>query len=138
MFSLCGRWRNDRRPRSEPVPHACASFSSIVKTMENGNGPATKQDIERLDAKLDAKIEQLDTKIEQLRSEMNHGYRDLVERLDDGITRMLTAFYGVAETHGKRLNEIDASEVAIRSRLSTVETRLLELEKRVYIPPQTH
>jgi hypothetical protein len=33
---------------------------------------------------------------------MNHGYRDLAERLDDGITRMLNAFYGVAEAHGKQ------------------------------------
>ena len=62
--------------------------------MEDRNAPANKGD-----------IADLDQKIEQLRSEMNHGYRDLAERLDDGITRMLNAFYGVAETHGKRLTQ---------------------------------
>jgi hypothetical protein len=67
--------------------------------MDERNAPATKGDdataVERLD-------ERLNEKIEQLRSEMNHGYRDLAERLDDGITRMLNAFYGVAEAHGKQ------------------------------------
>ena len=87
--------------------------------MDNGLEPATKQDIE------------------QLRAEMNHGYRELAERLDDGITRMLNAFYGVAETHGKRLAELDGNEAAIRSRLSTVENRLLAIEKRINIPPQS-
>jgi hypothetical protein len=59
----------------------------------SGSEPATRRDI--------ADLEQ---KMEQLRSEMNHGYRDVVERLDEIGTKMLTAFYNVAETHGKRLN----------------------------------
>jgi hypothetical protein len=59
--------------------------------MEDKNLPATKQDIDQLHSHTKQDIE-------QLRSEMNHGYRDFAERLDDGITRMLTAFYGVAET----------------------------------------
>jgi hypothetical protein len=75
--------------------------------MDEPNAPATKGDIaafvERFAGRLDVKIERLDGKSEQLRSVMNHGYRDLVERLDDGITRLLNAFYSVAETHGKRL-----------------------------------
>lgn len=44
-------------------------------------------------------------------------------------------FYGVAETHGKRLGELDSNEHAIRSRLSTVENRVMELEKRLITPP---
>jgi hypothetical protein len=68
--------------------------------MDERNAPATKGDIAAAEERLE---ERLDEKIEQLRSEMNHGYRDLAERLDDGITRMLNAFYGVAEMHGKRL-----------------------------------
>jgi hypothetical protein len=41
----------------------------------------------------------------------------------------------VAETHGKRLGELDSNEHAIRSRLSTVENRVMELEKRLITPP---
>jgi len=68
--------------------------------MEDQNIPATKQDIA-------AAEQRIDEKIEQLRSEVNHGYRELQERLDDGVTRMLTAFYNVAETHGKELMVLD-------------------------------
>jgi hypothetical protein len=60
--------------------------------MDNGSAPATKQDIARLDLA-----------IEQLRSEMNHAYNDLVERITDGETRLLKAFYGFAESNQKTL-----------------------------------
>lgn len=95
--------------------------------MEDQDAHATKGDI--------AAVKQ---DIEQLRSEMNHGYRDLAEKLDDGITRMMTAFYGVAETQGKRLTELDNGEALIRSRLNTVESRLMEVEKRLHMPPATN
>jgi hypothetical protein len=94
----------------------------------NGNEPATKQDLADLDKRFHADIE-------QLRSEMNHGYRDLLERIDDVGTRMLTAFYNVAETHGKRLMDVENTDSALRSRLSTVENRLLEIERRLNLPP---
>lgn len=92
--------------------------------MEDQDAPATKGDIAASDER-----------IEQLRSEMNHGYRDLQEKLEAGVTRMLTAFYTVAETHGKRLMDLESSDSALRSRLSTVENRLLDIEKRLNLPP---
>jgi hypothetical protein len=46
------------------------------KFLDDRNAPATKGDI----ADLDEKFEQ---KFDQLRSEMNHGYADLVERFSD-------------------------------------------------------
>ncbi len=92
------------------------------------NAPATKGVIAELEARIDQKIE-------QLRSEVNHGYRDLVERMDDGFTKVLNAFYSIAETRGKRLGEHDATDYALRSRLSTVENRLMDIEKRLNMPP---
>ncbi|MBV8897717.1 MAG: hypothetical protein JO051_14485 [Acidobacteriaceae bacterium] len=59
-----------------------------VSLMENGNPPATKQDIERLVQGL-----------AQLRSEMNHMCNDLVERMSDRETRLLNAFYGFVESN---------------------------------------
>ena len=85
--------------------------------MDNGNAPATKQDIE------------------QLRSEMTHQYNDLVERMADGETRLLNAFYGYAQSNSKRLTEMEGNEVAIRSRIATIENRLMEVEKRLNMPP---
>jgi hypothetical protein len=95
--------------------------------MEDQNAPATRQD-------LGAATQRLDEKIEQLRSEMNHGNRDLQERIDAGVARMLTAFYAVAETHGKRLMDVETTDSTLRSRLSTVENRLLDIEKRLNLP----
>ena len=63
--------------------------------MEDQNAPATKSDI----GALDRTIEHFDQKIEQLRSEVNHGYRDIVERISDGETRLLKAFYDFAQSN---------------------------------------
>jgi tetrahydromethanopterin S-methyltransferase subunit G len=101
----------------------------------NGNEPATKQDLADLKKEFHTDMGQLRTDMDQLRSEMNHSYRDVVERLDDIGTKMLTAFYNVAETHGKRLSDLDSSDAALRSRLSTVEKRIMEIEKRLNFPP---
>jgi hypothetical protein len=60
--------------------------------MEDQSAPATKQDIA-------AAEQRLDEKIEQLRSEVNHGYRDILERISDGETRLLKAFYDFAQSN---------------------------------------
>ena len=62
--------------------------------MTNGDAPATKHDIARLDQA-----------IEQLRVEMNHGYNDLAERITDSETRVLKAFYSWAETNQQRMEQ---------------------------------
>ncbi|MGD1097012.1 MAG: hypothetical protein ABSB35_34110 [Bryobacteraceae bacterium] len=55
--------------------------------MENGEAPATKRDID------------------QPRSEMSHIHDDLVERIRDGETRLLNAFYGFVQSNVKRVAE---------------------------------
>jgi len=105
------------------------------RLLDDRNLPASKGDILDLETRIDSLETRIDEKIEQLRAEVNHGYRDLVERMDDSSTKLLNAFYSVAETHGKRLGELDSNEHAIRSRLSTVENRVMELEKRLITPP---
>ena len=99
--------------------------------MEN-NAPATKHDLELGIGQLRSEMKQDN---EQLRSEMNHQYNDLVERLTDAETRILKAFYSFAQSNNKRVTEIEGNEAALRSRLGTIEERLLEVEKRLNIPP---
>jgi phage shock protein A len=77
----------------------------------------------------------LDEKIEQLRSEVNHGYADIVERMADGETRLLKAFYGFAQSNQNRVAELEGNEAAIRNRLGALENRILEVEKRLNMPP---
>jgi hypothetical protein len=79
--------------------------------------PATKQDIE------------------MLRSEMQHIYDNLVERMADSETRLLQAFYGFAEAINKRVLQGEMNDAMYLARFGTVESRLLEVEKRLHIPP---
>ena len=60
--------------------------------MDDRNAPATKGDIIDLNGKFDEKLD-------QLRSEVNHGYRDILERIADGETRLLKAFYDFAQSN---------------------------------------
>ena len=125
------------------------------------DSPATKRDLEILQARLegyveglvDKKIQEVDKKIqevdkriqelearlierhEQLRAEVNHGYSDLVERITDSETRLLKAFYNFAQSNSKRMTELEGNEAAIRSRIGTIEDRLMEVERRLNIPP---
>ena len=50
--------------------------------MDDSNAPATKRDLQGA--------------VEQLRTEMNHQYNDLVERIADSETKLLQAFYSLA------------------------------------------
>jgi hypothetical protein len=114
--------------------------------MDDRNAPATKGDIVDLDQKLEQfrsetnhQIEQLRSEnrenLEQLRSEVNHGYADIVERMSDGETRLLRAFYDFATSNQKRMTEVEANEALMRSRLATLEDRILQVEKRLNMPP---
>ena len=101
----------------------------------NGNEPATKADLAAVKADLAAVEERLNGTIEQLRGEVNHGYRDLVERISDSETRVLNAIYDLAKTGNKRMAHIEGDNAALNSRLANLEDRLLEVEKRLNLPP---
>jgi hypothetical protein len=58
----------------------------------DANAPATKADIEQLRADLEQKIDQIN-------AEANHRYNDLVERMSDSETRLLSAFYSFAQSN---------------------------------------
>jgi DNA repair exonuclease SbcCD ATPase subunit len=114
--------------------------------MEDPNAPATKGDIAdvkaelkgdiaAVKAELKGDIADVKTQMEQFRAETNHMYNDLVERIADSETRLLKAFYNYAESNQQRLAQIDGDQAAIRNRLGSIETRLLEVEKRLNMPP---
>jgi len=114
--------------------------------MEQANSPATKQDVEqvrsevklvRAEIKQDVEQLRLDVKqdIEQLRSEMNHRYRDLVERITDSETKLLKVFYNFGVTNNQRMVELEGNDEGLRRRIGTIEVRLLEVERRLKMPP---
>jgi len=68
---------------------------------------------------------------------MHHNFDDLKETLRNFQTEILKAFYGYTQTTDVKLRENEASDIAIRQRLSVVESRLLDVERRLNMPPQT-
>jgi predicted nucleic acid-binding Zn-ribbon protein len=114
--------------------------------MEITDQPATKGDLSTLGSDLRAEMSTLgsnlraetsllEEKVEILRTEQNHHYNDLVERISDAQTELLKAFYGYAQGNNKRVAELEGNEGAFRSRLATIEDRILEVERRLNMPP---
>ena len=104
------------------------------------NAPATKGDLEDLEARLVARFEgrmdALDSRFEGRMDAQERRILDQVAQLiHDSETRLLQAFYGFAEATNKRLNQVDGNTAIFLNRLGTVESRLLEVEKRLNIPP---
>jgi hypothetical protein len=62
----------------------------------------------------------------RLRAEGRHAHAALVERLEQFEERLLNAFHYFTE-----LNK----QAEIRNRLATIEYRLLQVEKRLNMPP---
>ena len=79
--------------------------------MGSGNEPATKGDLQQVEVRLSADLKQLESKLsgdlnqqgEQLRSEFQHGFDHLAEAIHDSETRLLKAFYTLAESNQQRL-----------------------------------
>src|SRR5580658_8938041 len=110
--------------------------------MDELNQPATRGDLATLRtdvATLRTDVATLRTdleaKLDQISAEANHRYDDIVERIADSQTELLKAFYGYAQGNNKRVAELEGNEGAFRSRLATLEDRILEVERRLNIPP---
>jgi cell division septum initiation protein DivIVA len=99
-----------------------------------------KQDIAELRAEVKQDIAELRAEmkqdIAQLRSEMQHQYDDLMERIRDSQTETLKAFYSYAQTTDLKLKEGARVDVGLQERITIIESRLLEVERRLNMPPQ--
>jgi len=59
----------------------------------------------------------------------------LTEAMRDMQTEVLGAFYGFSQTIQDRFKGQDGTESSIKTRMTTLESRLLEIEKRLHLPP---
>ena len=82
--------------------------------MENGNHPATKQDVQ--------------TAVQEAKDELLEAMRGIE-------TKLLQAFYGYAKSNDGRVLEVEANEAVLRTRMATLESRVMEVERRLNIPP---
>ena len=116
--------------------------------MENDRGaPATKGDIEDLRDELRNEIRESQTHLRQellesqsqLRQELLESQArvrdELIEVFRDGQTEILKAFYGFAKSTDTKLKDSEISAMLLRERIGAVESRLLEVERRLNMPP---
>ena len=71
-----------------------------------------------------------------LSSEMHHVFDDLKESMRDTQTELLKAFYGFAQSTDLKLANAEANDASLKERLSVVERRLTELERKINFPDQ--
>ena len=112
------------------------------------NSPATKGDLQdlarQLRSEFSSELQQATQQLrsdfqqttQQLRSEFQHGFDDLKEAIRDAQTEVLKAFYGYIHSTELKLKDTDT----LRERVSVLESRLLEverklIEKRLDLPP---
>ncbi len=82
--------------------------------MTDGSRPATRQDV----------------------IGAGHSLRDeLIEAIRDSETRLLKAFYTIAESNQARLEQVEANTNAVIARLATLESRITDIEERLNMPP---
>jgi hypothetical protein len=96
------------------------------------NTPATKGDLQDLKDELKGEMQSLK---DELKGDMQSLKDDLVEAFRDGQTEMLKAFYSFAQSTDAKLKDTEISDIMLRQRLTAVESRLTELEKRLNLPP---
>lgn len=110
---------------------------------DDRNSPATKGDLAGLRTELKGDISDLRTELKgdisdlkmELKSDLAKQKDELIEAIRDSQTEVLKAFYGFSQTIQDRFKENDDSEAAIKRRMTTLESRILEVEKRLNMPP---
>jgi hypothetical protein len=88
------------------------------------NAPATKGDVIALKSDVIA-----------LKGDMVALEERLTEAFRDVQTELLKAFYSFATTADAKFKDGETSDIALRQRVSVLETRMMEVEKRLNFPP---
>ena len=104
-------------------PGATDSFANRcmmeVKSMENGNLPATKQDLA------------------EVRTEMKAMEDRLIEAFRDSQTELLKAFYSFTESNRQRVSQLEGNQASLINRVGTLEDRMTDLERKFITQPPT-
>jgi len=110
--------------------------------MENGQQPATKQDLIDLEQRLEGRSatkQDLSDLEQRLAFTLSDLEQRLAERFAEAVhnseTRLLKAFYGFTEATQKHFIDLDRSDSSLRERLGVLEVRLTEVERRLNTPP---
>lgn len=108
---------------------------------EDRNAPATKGDLQdqlhELELRIDGKLRDLEARIEGKLDASEQRLLDAMRGIAQEMeTRLLSAFYGYSQNNDKRLGQVESNEHFLSDRVAALESRMLELEKRVNFPNQ--
>jgi hypothetical protein len=118
--------------------------------MDDRNAAATKGDVQDLETRLDERIKSVETRLDEriksvetrlderidiLQSEMQHRFDDVIEKMRDGQTEILKAFYTFAESNQMRLSATEQDSGLLKTRLALLEKRITDVEMRLNFPP---
>ena len=99
--------------------------------MDNGNEPATKQDL--ADVRIELKQDFADVRSE-LKADMRAMEDRLIAAFRDSRTDLLNAFYRFTESNSLRVSQLEGNQRALISRIGTLEDRMTDIERRVKFP----
>jgi hypothetical protein len=91
--------------------------------MENGNQPATKQDLAEVRTEMENRMQAMEDR--------------LIKAFRDSQTELLKAFYSFTESNRQRVSQVEGNQIALITRVGTLEDRLTDLERRLISPPRT-
>ena len=89
--------------------------------MENGNQPATKQDLAEARTEMENRMQAMEDR--------------LIEAFRDSQTELLKAFYSFTESNRQRVSQVEANQASLITRVGTLEDRITDLERRIISPP---
>ena len=96
---------------------------------DDRNAPATKADLAEMETRLTAGFRA------DLAERETRMVDQLTEAIRDTQTETLKAFYGFVETVQTRFKAQDDTEAGLKKRLTVLEERVLEVEKKLIMPP---
>jgi predicted nucleic acid-binding Zn-ribbon protein len=95
--------------------------------MGEGHASSSRPDI----ATLCADVRRLKLELAQLRSDLIELHDALIERMRDTETRLLRSCYSLSESSRECLNRSQQESAPLRERLSSLETHIPEIERRL-------
>jgi hypothetical protein len=98
---------------------------------DDRNNPATKGDLVDLTTELKGDLADLRS---ELKGEIANQKDELLEAIRDSQTEVLKAFYGFGQTIQERFKQDDRNEAAMNARMTILESRVLDVEKRLNMP----
>ena len=94
-----------------------------------------KSELDALEARFEARLEAQDKRFEGRMDAQEERFKDFVrETVRDSETRLLQAFYGYTQTAAKHMAQLDSESSGLSSRLTTLESRVMEIERRMNFP----